>query len=95
MVVADIDFNKAYDSIDRHVKEVALRRLGIGYRISYGTIDYLLEFDRRNVQRVRTYYGDSETFECERVVLALRAGLTPAMCLLRAYGLDACYNEVR
>jgi hypothetical protein len=62
MVVADIDFNKAYDSIDRHIKEMALRRLGIGYV----TIDYLLEFDRRNVQRVRTYYGDSETFGCER-----------------------------
>ena len=30
MVVADIDFNKAYDSIDRHIKEMALRRLGIG-----------------------------------------------------------------
>jgi hypothetical protein len=55
-------FNKAYDSIDRHIKEMALRRLGIGYV----TIDYLLEFDRRNVQRVRTYYGDSETFGCER-----------------------------
>ena len=31
MIVADIDFNKAYDSIDRHIKEMALRRLGITY----------------------------------------------------------------
>jgi hypothetical protein len=31
MVMADIDFNTANDSIDRHIKEMALRRLGIGY----------------------------------------------------------------
>jgi hypothetical protein len=31
MIVADIDFNKAYDSKDRHIKEMALRRLGITY----------------------------------------------------------------
>jgi hypothetical protein len=37
-----------------------------GLGIGYVTIDYLLEFGRRSVQRVRTYYGDSETFECER-----------------------------
>jgi hypothetical protein len=44
--------------------QMALRRLGITYEM----IDYLLsiEFDRRNEQRVRTYYGDSEAFECER-----------------------------
>jgi hypothetical protein len=66
MLVADIDFNKAYDPIDRHIKEMALRQLGITYEM----IDYLLEFDRRNEQRVRTYYGDSEA-------LSVSAGLAP------------------
>jgi hypothetical protein len=58
----DADLYKAYDSVDRWVKEIALRRLGLGYEF----IDFLLEFDRRNVQVVRTAYGDSEELACER-----------------------------
>ena len=60
--MADLDFHKAYDTVDRFVKEMALRRMGL----EYDFIDYLLEFDRRNVQRVRTAYGDSDPFSCER-----------------------------
>jgi hypothetical protein len=41
---------------------MALRRLGLAYDF----IGYLLEFDRRNEHRVRTYYGDSESFAFER-----------------------------
>ena len=41
---------------------MALRRLGLAYEF----IDFLLEFDRRNVQVVRTAYGDSTEFQCER-----------------------------
>jgi hypothetical protein len=44
MVAAELDWMKAYDSVDRWVKEMALRRLGLAYDF----IDYLLEFDRRN-----------------------------------------------
>ena len=62
IAMADLDFHKAYDTVDRWVKEMALRRLGL----EYDFIDYLLEFDRRNKQRVRTYHGDSEEFSCER-----------------------------
>ena len=62
MVAAELDWMKAYDSVDRWVKEMALRRPGL----QYDFIDFLLSFDRRNEQRVRTYYGDSEPFACER-----------------------------
>jgi hypothetical protein len=62
MVAAELDWMKAYDSVDRWVKEMVLRRLGL----QYDFIDFLLSFDRRNEQRVRTYYGDSEPFACER-----------------------------
>ena len=62
LCVVDCDLHKAYDTIDRWVKEMALRRLGLDYSF----IDYLLEFDRRNVQVVRTAYGDSNEFACER-----------------------------
>ena len=41
--VVDADLATAYDSVDRWVKEMALRRLGL----SYSFIDLLLEFDRR------------------------------------------------
>ena len=41
---------------------MALRRLGLEYEF----IDYLLEFDRRNVQQVQTAYGPSAEFSCER-----------------------------
>jgi hypothetical protein len=54
MVAAELDWMKAYDSVDRWVKEMALRRLGL----QYDFIDFLLSFDRGNEQRVRTYYGD-------------------------------------
>ena len=58
--MVDGDLYKAYDTIARWVKEMALRRLGLDYAF----IDYLLEFDRRNVQVVRTAYGDSGEFAC-------------------------------
>ena len=51
MVAAELDWMKAYacdDSVDRWVKEMALRRLGL----QYDFIDFLLSFDRRNEQRV-------------------------------------------
>jgi hypothetical protein len=73
IVAAELDWMKVYDSVDRWVKEMALRRLGLAYDF----IDYLLEFDRRNEQRVRTYYGDSESFACER-------GTCPHKVVLRA-----------
>ena len=50
LAMADIDFSKAYDIVDRFVKEFALRRMGVGYEL----IDYLLGYDRMNVQHVRT-----------------------------------------
>ena len=77
MAAADLDWTKACDSVDRWVKEMALRRLGLAYDF----IDYLLEFDRRNEQRVRTYYGDSESFCPLRVGvgLARRGVLRAAM----------------
>jgi hypothetical protein len=63
IVAAELDWMKAYDLVDRWVKEMALRRLGLAYDF----IDYLLEFDRRNEQRVRTYYGDRrDSFACGR-----------------------------
>ena len=43
----------------------ALRRLGLDYEF----IDYLLEFDRRNEQVVRTAYGDSTPFTSERATV--------------------------
>ena len=60
--MVDVDLHKAYDTVDRWVKEMALRRLGLEYEF----IDYLLEFDRRNVQQVQTAYGPSTEFCCER-----------------------------
>jgi hypothetical protein len=45
LVMTDIDFSKAYDTVDRFVKEFVLRRMGVGYEF----IDYLMEFDRMNV----------------------------------------------
>jgi hypothetical protein len=65
LAMVDIDFSKAYDTVDRFVKEYALRRMGVGYEF----IDYLLEYDRMNVQHVRTSYGDSDAFHCERGVV--------------------------
>ena len=62
LVMVDVDLHKAYDTVDRWVKEMALRRLGL----EYGCIDYLLEFDRRNVQQVQTAYGPTSEFSCER-----------------------------
>ena len=40
---------------------------------------HLLEFDRRNEQRVRTYYGDSEPFACVGVEPAHKVVLRAAM----------------
>jgi hypothetical protein len=62
VVAAELDWMKAYDSVDRWAKEMALMQLGL----EYDFIDFLLSFDRRNEQRVRTHYGDSESFACER-----------------------------
>ena len=59
--MVDVDLYKAYDTVDRWVKEMALRRLGLEYEF----IDYLLEFDRRNVQQVQTAYGPSAEFSCD------------------------------
>jgi hypothetical protein len=78
MVAVELDWMKVYDSVDRWVKEVALRRLGLAYDF----IDYLLEFDRRNEQRVRTYYGATGAgstlrvgVELARRVAVLRAAM--------------------
>ena len=54
MVAAELDWMKACGSVDRWVKEMTLRRLGL----QYDFIDFLLSSNRRNEQRVRTYYGD-------------------------------------
>ena len=83
MVMVDIDLFKAYDSVDRWVKEMALRRLGLDYEF----IDYLLEFDRRNEQVVRTAYGDSASFTSERATVP-QGGVESCLVFVSvAYGL--------
>jgi hypothetical protein len=62
VAVIDEDLSVAFDSVDRFMKEMSLRRLGVPYEL----IDYLLEFDRHNVKVVRTAYGDSDGFSVER-----------------------------
>jgi hypothetical protein len=84
LLAAELDWMKAYDSVDRWVKEMALRRLGLAYDF----IDYLLKFDQRNEQRVRTYYGDSGSFACERGTCP--QGGVEVLCIPCCRGLDAC-----
>jgi hypothetical protein len=55
VAAAELDWMKAYDPVDRQVGEgdgtSATRALGLACDF----IGYLLEFDRRNEQRVQTY----------------------------------------
>jgi hypothetical protein len=55
LVMADIDRSRAYDTVDRYVKECALRRMGRGYEF----IDYMvMEFDRNGcAARVHLLWG--------------------------------------
>jgi hypothetical protein len=85
MVAAELDWMKACGSVDRWVKEMTLRRLGL----QYDFIDFLLSSNRRNEQRVRTYYGDSEACACERGACMSPGRSRKLLRFPRSDGLDA------
>jgi hypothetical protein len=71
--ICDEDQEKAFDSVDLYVLELALRRLGVPYNL----IDYFLQFHFQNEQTVRTAYGDTTTFKCERGACGQGADFSP------------------